>query len=107
MAGDVSFYLAVDAPNSIRTVGPSDLKRWGIDEAQAWRTGVKNIKARIGPLGVIHLGDESGASGLAADSGLAPSILADATLCSPEHPDGMNSQIVLVYARDMFLFAVQ
>ena len=37
MAGDMAFFLAIDAPETIRTVTKDDLKRWRIDEAAAWR----------------------------------------------------------------------
>lgn len=107
MAGDLSYFLAVDSPNSIRTAAKSDLARWGIDEAAAWQKAVSHIKERVGPLGIVRLGDDKGPSGLAASSGLAPSILADPALCSQERaPNGSDGQIVLLYARDMFLFAI-
>ena len=85
MAGDLAYYLAVDAPDTIRLVMRADLDRWQIDEATAWRRGVANIRVRIGPLQLFHLDSEDGATGMSAQSGLAPSLLADPTTCGRQH----------------------
>jgi hypothetical protein len=106
MAGDLSYFLAVDSPETIRLARPDDLARWKIGEAEAWRMAISHLKARIGPLTQTRLGSENGASGLAAASGLAPSMLADPAICGPSSPDGLGRQLVLVYARDMFLYSV-
>jgi hypothetical protein len=105
MAGDLAFFLAVDAADTIRLAGPDDLKYWRLDEAQAWRRATANIKARVGTIQMIRLGDQSGATGLTAESGLAPSILAEPSFCGPTVPNGVGGQQVLLYARDMFLVA--
>lgn len=106
MAGDLSFFLAVDSPETIRLAGPADLARWRLDENAAWSRAVANIRTRIGPLQPTRLGGENGLDGFGAASGLAPSLLADPTICGPTAPDGMQGQLVLVYARDMFVYAI-
>lgn len=106
LAGDLSFFLAVDSPVNIRSASPSDLKLWKIDESMAWQLAESNLKSRIGPIAIAHLGDETGASGITADSGLAPSLMADPRFCSATSPNGISSQIILLYGRDMILFAV-
>ncbi len=106
LAGDLSYFLAVDSSQTIRSAGRTDLERWKIDEASAWVRAVANVKKRLGPLSIIRLGDENGPSGLAADSGLAPSILSDPAFCSSERPEGMKGQLLLVYSRDVMLFAL-
>ena len=105
MAGDLSFLLAVDSPEAIRTAQPVDLKRWHLTEAEAWKRATANIKARLGPLTPIRLGSDAGASGFGAASGLAPSLLADPGICGPQSPDGLHRQVVLVLGRDSFLYA--
>lgn len=104
MAGDLSFFLAVDSEQSIRSAVVADLARWKIDEATAWRRAIANLEDRIGPVAPTHLGSEAGAFGFGAASGLAPSLLADPMLCGPATKD-MNGQLVLLYTRDMFLLA--
>lgn len=106
MAGDLSYFLAVDSPTAVRTAKKDDLARWHVGETQAWQRAVANIKARVGPLQPIRLDGENGASGFGADSGLAPSILADPAMCGPTAPNGVGGQIVLVAGRDFFLFAM-
>lgn len=106
MAGDLSYFLAVDSPDSIRTASRSDLKRWHVDEAAAWTRAFANLAGRISPLSVTHLGSEDGASGIGAASGLAPSLLADPSYCAEDQPAGANAEIALVYAKDFFLFAI-
>ncbi len=54
---------------------------------------------------MIRFGGEEGPGGIAADSGLAPSILAEPAFCGPQAQDGTEGQVVLLYARDMFLYA--
>ena len=105
MASDLSLFLAIDAPDTIRPAGPADLRRWNIDVAEAWRRAVVNIKQRIGPLQPTRLGNERGAVGFGAASGLAPSMLADPSVCGPTAQNGIRGQLVLLYARDMFLYA--
>jgi hypothetical protein len=106
VAGDVSFFLAVDSPINLRSVSPADLKRWKINEVTAWEIAIKNLKVRVGPVNFIRLGTESGAQGIGAESGLAPSILAQAELCGVNKPTGISNQIVLLYSKDMFLFTL-
>lgn len=106
MAGDLSYFLAVDSPETIRTATTDDLKRWDIDEANAWTRALANIRVHVGALDVIQLIDENGPRGIAADSGLAPSILAEPAFCGPAAREGSEGQLILLYARDMFLFAL-
>lgn len=106
LAGDLSLYLAVDSPTALRTAIMDDLRRWKIDEAKAWSIGTSNLKARIGPLSVVHFGDANGPTGWGADSGLAPSMLADPDVCGPTAPEWLNRMIVLVLTRDTLLFAL-
>jgi hypothetical protein len=106
MAGDLSYFLAVDSPESIRTAGKSDLARWHIDEATAWKIAIGNLGARVGSISVLHLGADDGANGIGAASGLAPSILADPTYCAKDSPAGANGEIILLYAKDFFLFTI-
>lgn len=105
MAGDLSFFLAVDSAETIRTASKDDLKRWGVDEETAWARAAANIKSRVGPLAQVRLSNENGVSGFTADSGLAPSVLADPSSCGPKTPNGVAGQVVLVLARDTFLYA--
>ena len=104
MAGDLSFFLAIDSPEAIRTASRDDLKRWGLDEKAAWSRATANLKQRIGPLTPFRLSD-AGAMGWGAESGLAPSVLADPAMCGPASPTGMGGQVVLVIGRDAFLVA--
>jgi hypothetical protein len=105
MAGDLAFFLAVDSPEMIRTATRDDLSRWKLDEAAAWTQALANIHQHVGPLDMIRLGGEDGPGGIAADSGLAPSILAESAFCGPKAQNGTEGQVVLLYARDMFLYA--
>jgi hypothetical protein len=105
-AGDLSLFLAVDSPTTIRTASTDDLARWRIDTAAAWQRAYANIKPRVGPLQMFRLRDDNGASGIGAESGLAPSVLALPQMCGPEAAEGDNSQVVLVVSRDAFLFGV-
>lgn len=105
VAGDLSFFLAIDSPETIRLVSLVDLAKWKIDEASAWQRGVENLKSHVGPLAISRLGSKDGAIGLTADSGLAPSLLADPAFCGEAAPDALDGQTVLVYSREMFLFA--
>lgn len=106
IAGDLSYFLAVDSSETIRTAGPTDLARWGLTEAAAWSRAIANVKVRVGPLEMIRLGDENGPSGLTAASGLAPSIISDPAFCGPAAPTGMDQQVVFVLSRDTLLFAM-
>ncbi len=105
-AGDLSIFLAVDSPISLRSASPDDLKRWKIDEPSAWKRALDNHQARVGPIRFVRLGNETGAQGVGADSGLAPSMLAQPSLCSEQKPSGISNQIVLLYSKDIFLFAL-
>lgn len=106
MAGDLSFFLAVDAPDTIRLAAPTDLARWRLVPDQAWARGIQNVKRRMGQMQLVRFGDADGPSGLSAESGLAPSALADPALCGPDAPIGMDGQVVLIVSRDTFLFAM-
>jgi len=107
MAGDVSAFLAVDAPDRIRTITVSDLAAWKIDASTAWSTAERNIKARIGPLAFGRIeGDAVSASVMTAESGLAPSLLVQQEMCSVAAPAGLGGQVVLLYAKDAYLFAL-
>ena len=106
MAGDLAFFLAVDSSEAIRTATADDLSRWHLNTDQAWTRGIANLKGRLGALQIVQIGGEQGPSGLSASSGLAPSSLAEPFLCGPAAPTGMAGQVVLVYSRDTFLFAV-
>lgn len=104
LAGDLALFLAVDSPTSIRTANVDDLKLWGLSERQAWDKAVLSIKARVGELAFAQLEGEPNSSLLVADSGLAPSILADASFCGPQALDGMDGTFVLLFGRDALLF---
>lgn len=104
LAGDLALFLAIDSPESIRTANLDDLKKWGVTEDQAWANAFGSIKARIGPLGFAQLEGEPDSSALVADSGLAPSVLADPAFCGPEKSDGLNEAIVLLISRHTLLF---
>lgn len=105
MAGDLSYFLAVDSPESIRTATIGDLARWGVNEEAAWARAVANIRPRVGPLELVRLGSADGALGLGAQSGIAPSVLADPNMCGPSESPAMRGQLVLLFSRDMFLLA--
>lgn len=103
LAGDLSWFLAVDEPHSIRLVGRDDLAGWHLDEDAAWARAIANVTTRVGPLRPTRLGSAEGVHGYGAPTGLAPSILADPARCGTGH--AMEGQLVLVYDRDLFLFA--
>ena len=103
-AGDLALFLAVDSPGAIRLAVPADLARWHLDAAAAWDRARINIKARIGELQQIRLGDANGPDGIGAASGLAPSLLATDEACSPAQPDGIAGQVVLLVSRDSYIF---
>lgn len=102
IAGDLAYFLAIDAPESIRIATLDDLKGWNLDEASAWKRAQSNLKARIGPIGFAGLEHEPAARLIVADSGLAPSILSDPALCGPASPSGL---LAFVIARDSVLVA--
>ncbi len=103
LAGDLSVFLAIDSPETIRTASLDDLKKWGLTEAEAWNRAISSIKARIGPLGFAKLEGEPDSSVMVANSGLAPSILADPVFCGPAAPSGLSEAVVLLLSRDAFL----
>lgn len=103
LAGDLSMFLAIDSPETVRTASLDDLKNWGLTEEQAWNRAVSSVKARVGPLGFAQLEGEPDSSALVADSGLAPSVLADPAFCGPEKRDGLDGAIVLLMSRDALL----
>lgn len=104
LAGDLSTFLAVDSLETVRIANIEDLTRWGLTEEQAWIRAVGSIKVRVGPLGFAQLEGEPNSSALVADSGLAPSVLADPAFCGPEKRDGLDGAIVLLMSRDALLF---
>jgi hypothetical protein len=107
MAGDLSFFLAIDSPETIRTASTDDLARWRLEEGAAWERATSNIRARMGELAMGPLeGQPNGATAIGAESGLAPSLLAEPMSCSTEHPAGVEGQIVLVVSRDAYIFGV-
>lgn len=103
LAGDLSVFLAIDSPETIRTVVFDDLKAWNLSEAQAWEAALASVKARIGPVGFARMKNEPAASVIVAESGLAPSILGDPVLCGPASPTGLKGAVVLLLARDALL----
>jgi hypothetical protein len=103
MAGDLSYFLAVDSPDAIRLATPADLARWKVDEGAAWTRGIANIGSLLGAMQLAQLAGYEDSSGLVAASGLAPSVLADPAMCAGTRLPGAD--LVLVNARDMFLFA--
>ena len=103
LAGDLSAFLAIDSPESIRTVVFDDLKTWNLSEDQAWAKALAGIKTRVGPVGFAKLQDEPASSVMVAESGLAPSILADNALCGPASPTGFSGAMILLLSRDAFL----
>lgn len=103
LAGDLSVFLAIDSPESIRTVIFDDLKAWILSEDQAWAKAFASIKTRVGPVGFAKLQGEPGASIIVAESGLAPSILGDSSLCGPASPTGLKGAVVLLLSRDALL----
>jgi hypothetical protein len=101
MAGDLSFFLAVDSPETIRTASTDDLERWQLKEAAAWDRAAANIRSRLGEFTVGPIeGQPDSATAIGAESGLAP------ISCSGENPQGLESQIVLVVSRDAYIFGV-
>lgn len=103
-AGDLSLFLAVDSPTAIRTASTDDLARWHIDLAAAWERGLANIKPRVGTLQIMRMIDDNGASGITAESGLAPSVLALPQMCAADAPRANEVQVVLIISRDAYLF---
>lgn len=107
MAGDLSFFLAVDSPETIRTASTDDLERWRLDEASAWDRAASNIRSRMGGIAMGPLEDQpDSATAIGAESGLAPSLLADPVSCSLKHPKGNGRQVVLVVSRNAYIFGV-
>jgi hypothetical protein len=106
LAGDLAQFLAVDSVQALRTASTDDLARWKIDLPTAWSRARANIRVRIGPIAMFRLGDERGAAGMSAESGLAPSLLATDEFCSRKAPRGIDGQVVLLLSRDDFLFGI-
>lgn len=106
LAGDLSVFLAIDSPEAIRTVGFEDLKAWNLSEAQAWDTALSTIKTRVGPVGFAKLQGEPAATVVVAESGLAPSVLADSAVCGPASPTGFSGGVILLLSRDAFLIGL-
>jgi hypothetical protein len=104
LAGDLSLFLAIDSPESIRTAQSSDLVRWGLTESDAWAKAISAIKQKVGPIGFARLEGEPDSSLLVSESGLAPSILAEPASCGPNSPDGFEGAILLLLSRDSVLF---
>jgi hypothetical protein len=104
LAGDLSLFLAIDSPETIRLANKADLAGWHLAEAQAWPLAIAHIRARMGRVAIARLGGEAGAPGLTADSGLAPSVLADPELCGAG-ASRFGGWSVLLYSRDMLLIA--
>jgi hypothetical protein len=100
IAGDLAYFLAIDSPETIRLATMEDLRSWSLDEQNAWKRAQSNIKAHMGPIAFAELESEPGATLLVADSGLAPSMLAEAALCGPRSPAGF---LALVMTRDTVL----
>lgn len=103
LVGDLSVFLAIDSPESIRTVNFDDLKTWNLSDDEAWVKALASIKMRVGPVGFAKLQDEPASSVMVAESGLAPSILADIALCGPASPTGFSGAMILLMSRDAFL----
>lgn len=105
LAGDLSLFLAVDGAGTIRTATTDDLARWKLEEATAWTRAIANIRQHVGAVALVKLGDKNGPSGITAESGLAPSLLADPGFCGGKAADGMEGLLALLYSRDAFLYA--
>ena len=103
LAGDLSWFLALDDEHTIRLVGRDDLAGWHLDEDAAWARAIANVKTRVGPLRPTRLGSAEGVHGFGAPTGLAPSMLADPEQCGTGQ--AMEGQLVLVYDRDLYLVA--
>ena len=69
LAGDLSTFLAVDSPETVRIANVEDLKRWGLTEEQAWTRAMASIQARVGPVGFAQLEGEPDSSTLRCATG--------------------------------------
>ena len=103
MAGDLAFFLAVDSPKSLRTARKADLERWKVDESAAWQRAIANGQKRMGSVQLLRYKGENGATGMVAESGLAPTLLADPAFCGPASPDGPGHMVILLLDRESFL----
>ena len=101
--GDLSLFLAIDKPNSISYLTRADLSDFALTENEAWTIALGSTPVRIGELSVASYGE---ASVVVADSGLAPSALADPSFCGPEGNSAVAGAVTLAIANDMFLIGL-
>ena len=102
-AGDLSLFLAIDKPSSIAYLTHDDLSDFDLTEDEAWTIALGSTPVRIGELSAASY-DE--AFVITADSGLAPSALADPSFCGPEGNPAVAGAVTLAIANDMFLIGL-
>nr|WP_298896765.1 hypothetical protein [uncultured Altererythrobacter sp.] len=102
-AGDLSLFLAIDKPSSISYLTRADLSDFALTESEAWTIALGSTPVRIGALSVASYG---AASVVTAESGLAPSALADPSFCGPDGNPAVAGAVVLAIANDMFLIGL-
>ena len=103
LAGDLSLFLAIDKPSSISYLTRADLSDFALTEGEAWIIALGSTPVRIGELSVASYGE---ASVVTADSGLAPSALADPSFCGPDGNPTVAGAVALAIANDMFLIGL-
>lgn len=102
-AGDLSLFLAIDKPSSISYLTRADLSDFALTESEAWTIALGSTPVRIGELSVASFGE---ASVVTAESGLAPSALADPSFCGPDGNPAVAGAVALAIANDMFLIGL-
>lgn len=79
LAGDLVEVLAVDDAETIAYVSQAALERSGLTRDEAWALGKANIRPRLGAINLVQFtGYSDKLIGIGTDTGLAPSLLADA-----------------------------
>lgn len=104
IVGDLIQALAIDADHTLRYADSEDLAALKLSEQEAWALAIQNLPKRIGPVSTEEI-EDTGVSGVSAESGLALSLILAANACSAAPPEGQNGQIILVMDREFFAVA--
>lgn len=101
LAGDLSVFLAIDAPETIAIATAGDLARWKIDADTARSLALLNLRRRIGTIQSAEL-EKDQAEAWTAESGLASGLLADARFCG-QTDSRWEGKVAFLAERDVVL----
>lgn len=99
--GDLVEIIAIDSAETIMIPPVNVLAGYGVTADEAWALAASNLRARLGPLRIGALEEGSTVVVVAADSGLAPSILSDPAFCTAGEPD----RFYFLLSREAFVSA--